>query len=277
MICLVSVRTIFTHPVGSTFDRVPFQLTDVFTLIPPSKHSGTKAAQLARSSTRSVARASGKEALAAFAAPRPTMSRASTPSLAAAAASSPSPSSPSPSSRGGGDHRGSHHHHPPRRFATTPLTGVRDLVREGKTIWLLDQFGVLHDGKTAYPAAIHATKRLYDAGAKLYVISNSSRRSAKTLAKLEPMGFDPAWFAGAITSGEMTWRALEARDAFEGSAEADARGPKPFAGDKVLHFTWSERGSIALDGLGAFCVLRTAYSFSLIVLRFQRLIASPFN
>ena len=63
------------------------------------------------------------------------------------------------------------------------------------------------------------------------------------------MGFDPAWFAGAITSGEMTWRALEARDAFEGSAEADARGPKPFAGDKVLHFTWSERGSIALDGL----------------------------
>ena len=81
----------------------------------------------------------------------------------------------------------------------------------------------------------------------------------------------------SISSGEMTWRAHEARDACEGSAEGDARGPKPFAGDKVLHFTWSERGSIALDGLGAFCVLRTAYSFSLIVLRFQRLIASPFN
>ena len=206
------------------------------------------------------------------------MSRASTPSLAAAASSSPSPSSPSPSSRGGGDHRGHHRHHPPRRFATTPLTGVRDLVREGKTIWLLDQFGVLHDGKTAYPAAIHATKRLYDAGAKLYVISNSSRRSAKTLAKLEPMGFDPAWFAGAITSGEMTWRALEARDAFEGSAEADARGPKPFAGDKVLHFTWSERGSIALDGLGAFCARHILlFHSSSFYLRFQRLIASPFN
>ena len=75
------------------------------------------------------------------------------------------------------------------------IPGVRRLA-ETKRVWLLDQFGVLHDGVTAYPGAVDAARRLHESGARLYVISNSSRRSTNTLQKLAPMGFDPSWSPG---------------------------------------------------------------------------------
>lgn len=78
--------------------------------------------------------------------------------------------------------------------ATTMLPGV-GVLASTKSVWLLDQFGVLHDGQTAYPAAIEATRRLHEAGCRLFIISNSSRRSGNTLKKLEPMGFNPEWFS----------------------------------------------------------------------------------
>jgi hypothetical protein len=54
------------------------------------------------------------------------------------------------------------------------------------------------------------------------------------------MGFDPAWFAGVITSGEVTHARLSARpDAWWASL-----------GRRCLHFTWAARGAISLEGLG---------------------------
>lgn len=41
---------------------------------------------------------------------------------------------------------------------------------------LLDQFGVLHDGKNAYPDAIEAVSKLARQGRKIVILSNSSRR-----------------------------------------------------------------------------------------------------
>ena len=51
------------------------------------------------------------------------------------------------------------------------IEGLRAL-REGpdaKSVFLLDQFGVLHDGKTAYPCAIDTTRRLCESGARLFI------------------------------------------------------------------------------------------------------------
>lgn len=45
-------------------------------------------------------------------------------------------------------------------------------------------------------------------GAKMVVISNSSRRASTTIDKLKSLGFDPSLFAGAITSGELTHQYL---------------------------------------------------------------------
>jgi len=123
--------------------------------------------------------------------------------------------------------------------------GVQSLC-DAYDVWLLDQFGVLHDGIDAYPRAVEACRRLSASGKKLLVISNSSRRATTTLGKLGRMGFDSRWFSGAVTSGELAHARLS------GEVE-DARFDR-LRHRRVLWMTWAERGapgtSPSLEGLG---------------------------
>lgn len=119
--------------------------------------------------------------------------------------------------------------------------GIQHLAESGRfKAWFLDQFGVLHDGKKPYPGAISTLEKLAKSGAKMVVISNSSRRASVTTEKMRSMGFDPSLFLGAITSGELTHQFLERRD------------DPWFAslGRSCIHMTWNDRGAISLDGLG---------------------------
>lgn len=52
-------------------------------------------------------------------------------------------------------------------------------------------------------------EKLANTGAKMVVISNSSRRASTTIEKLKSLGFDPSLFVGAITSGELTHQYLQ--------------------------------------------------------------------
>jgi ribonucleotide monophosphatase NagD (HAD superfamily) len=40
-------------------------------------------------------------------------------------------------------------------------------------------------------------RQLHAAGKRVVIVSNSSRRSGGTISKLEKMGFEGSWFAGA--------------------------------------------------------------------------------
>ncbi|KAK8960682.1 hypothetical protein KSP40_PGU013750 [Platanthera guangdongensis] len=121
------------------------------------------------------------------------------------------------------------------------LNGIRALAETTRFKgWLLDQFGVLHDGKKPYPGAITALKNLSNCGAKMIVISNSSRRASTTIEKLKELGFDPSLFLGAVTSGELTHQYLQRRD--------DPWFSK--LGRCCIHMTWCDRGAISLHGLG---------------------------
>nr|CAB3481617.1 unnamed protein product [Digitaria exilis] len=106
--------------------------------------------------------------------------------------------------------------------------------------WLLDQFGVLHDGKKPYPGAILALEKLAGNGAKMVIISNSSRRSSVTMEKLKSLGFDTSCFLATITSGELTHQHLLKRNDPWFAA----------LGRKCIHITWGDRGAISLEGLG---------------------------
>lgn len=68
---------------------------------------------------------------------------------------------------------------------------------------LLDQFGVLHDGRAAFPGAQEAVLRLRSAGLRLAVLSNSGKRSAANAERLESLGFEADWFDAVVTSGEL--------------------------------------------------------------------------
>ncbi|CAN4094895.1 unnamed protein product [Withania somnifera] len=128
----------------------------------------------------------------------------------------------------------------PNELKFLTLNGIQHLAESCQfKAWFLDQFGVLHDGKQPYPGAISALEKLATSGAKMVVISNSSRRASITLEKLRSLGFDPSLFIGAITSGELTHQYLQRRD----DAWFDSLGRS------CIHMTWSDRGAISLEGL----------------------------
>lgn len=79
-------------------------------------------------------------------------------------------------------------------------------------VFLIDQWGVLHDGETAHDGAVDTLRRLRDAGKKIVILSNSSKRIAVTTARMAAMGFDATCYDHCVTSGEEVWRALSARD-----------------------------------------------------------------
>ena len=91
------------------------------------------------------------------------------------------------------------------------IGGLREIA-DGYDVYLIDQWGVLHDGHTAHDAAIDVMKRLKNSGKQLIILSNSSRRASTTRGNLARMSIDPGLFDSFATSGEEVWRAFRSRD-----------------------------------------------------------------
>ena len=121
--------------------------------------------------------------------------------------------------------------------AATPLDGVSKLA-DRYDVFLIDQWGVLHDGHSAFAEAVDVMRRLRDAGKQLIILANSSRRAVTTRENLLRMDIDPALFDGYATSGEEVWRALQDRpdDFYRG------------LGTRCLVFQW-RRDDHFFDGL----------------------------
>lgn len=77
--------------------------------------------------------------------------------------------------------------------------------------FVVDQWGVLHDGHAPYPDAIACLRRLRADGRRVVLLSNSGKRSWVNRARLREIGFDEELFDEVVTSGEATWRALADR------------------------------------------------------------------
>ncbi|MCR4266154.1 TIGR01459 family HAD-type hydrolase [Nitratireductor sp. ZSWI3] len=87
------------------------------------------------------------------------------------------------------------------------LSGVRDLAERFDT-FVLDQFGVLHDGSNPYPGAVETLMRLKAAGKTTLLLSNSGKRSAPNEARLRGLGFAPGSWDHFLSSGEVAWSRL---------------------------------------------------------------------
>jgi HAD superfamily hydrolase (TIGR01459 family) len=88
-------------------------------------------------------------------------------------------------------------------------------LAERYTGFILDQWGVLHDGTTPYAGATGCLAQLRAAGKRIVVLSNSGKREADNLALMARMGFDVSLIDRFISAGEEARRAIAARtDAF---------------------------------------------------------------
>lgn len=78
--------------------------------------------------------------------------------------------------------------------------------------WVVDQWGVLHNGVIAYPGAAEALRELMRRGDTVIVLSNSGKRSAPNVARLAKFGFGADCYTALITSGEVAREALSDRE-----------------------------------------------------------------
>jgi HAD superfamily hydrolase (TIGR01459 family) len=86
------------------------------------------------------------------------------------------------------------------------------LIAEDYDLFLIDQFGVLHDGHTPYDGAIQTLEHLKSAGKKVILLSNSGKRSAPNATRLRRLGFTEDLYDLVVTSGEVAWQQLSSED-----------------------------------------------------------------
>jgi HAD superfamily hydrolase (TIGR01459 family) len=115
----------------------------------------------------------------------------------------------------------------------TFCSGLADIASRYQG-FVIDQWGVLHDGTAAYPDALDCLERLRAAGRRVILLSNSGRRVDFSREHLRRLGIGPELYDGLVTSGEATWRALVER-----------RDPA-FAALGTRCFLWSRGGDRAL-------------------------------
>ena len=77
--------------------------------------------------------------------------------------------------------------------------------------FVLDLWGVIHDGVTPYPGAADALRRLRGAGRRVVLLSNAPRRAHVAGAALGRLGIPPDLYDAVVTSGEAAWTALGLR------------------------------------------------------------------
>ena len=85
--------------------------------------------------------------------------------------------------------------------------------------YVLDLWGVVHDGRKPYPGAIEALVAMKAAGKRIAFLTNAPRRAWFIGQMLQGMGITPAMHDGIMSSGEASWLLLKS------GADARFSGP----------------------------------------------------
>lgn len=93
---------------------------------------------------------------------------------------------------------------------TVALPGVAALAGRFDG-FIVDQWGVLHDGSRPYPGSLDCLERLRAAGKGIVVLSNSGRREDANVRLMEEMGFPARLFDRVVSAGEDAREAIVAR------------------------------------------------------------------
>jgi len=83
-----------------------------------------------------------------------------------------------------------------------------DLI-ENYEHFIIDLWGVIHDGTAVYDGAIEALSHLRQRHKKIYFLSNAPRRADKVIATLEKYGITRNFYDFIITSGEASYLFLK--------------------------------------------------------------------
>lgn len=118
------------------------------------------------------------------------------------------------------------------------ITGLRELAPRYDG-FILDLWGVIHNGVAPMPGALECLRYLKGHGKRIVLLSNAPRRSDDLVRRIAALGVPAELYDAVMSSGEEAWQHLKRRD-------------DPFyaaLGRRCLHIG-SERDMGIRDGLG---------------------------
>lgn len=84
-------------------------------------------------------------------------------------------------------------------------------IADAYDAFIIDLWGVLHDGERAYPEAVGALKRIKARGTPVLVLSNAPRPAKQVAHKMRDLGIADDLYDHLMSSGEDTWQHLAHR------------------------------------------------------------------
>src|SRR3954454_21585432 len=91
------------------------------------------------------------------------------------------------------------------------VSGMREIA-DHYDGFILDVWGVLHNGIAPFPGVIDCLERLGGAGKPLCVLSNAPPRAVDFDKRPEQVGLERPGSHEVLSSGEATWRSLDRLD-----------------------------------------------------------------
>jgi HAD superfamily hydrolase (TIGR01459 family) len=87
-------------------------------------------------------------------------------------------------------------------------------IYQDYTHFVIDIWGVIHDGSHVYPGVIENLKKIRDSGKKICFLSNAPRRAVKAEILLNKFGIEKDLYDFVLTSGEATFLYLKENQDF---------------------------------------------------------------
>lgn len=121
---------------------------------------------------------------------------------------------------------------------TQRISGLHEIIDQFDAV-LIDQFGVLHDGKAVFEGALDCLKALRAAEKPIVALTNSGRTQDLNIRRLAEFGFTEDLIGAVVTSGDL------ARDLIKDRVSSGALQRE----DAVLNLS-RDRDQSVLDGFG---------------------------
>lgn len=116
------------------------------------------------------------------------------------------------------------------------ITGL-DTIQDQYQGFLIDAWGVLHDGVKLYPHALDCLEKLHSNNKRVIILSNAARRRDVMIKELEVLNISLDLYQALLSSGELTWQSI--RHFLDSNLKAYQRG----------YYMGPERSRGLLDGL----------------------------
>ena len=91
------------------------------------------------------------------------------------------------------------------------IGGLRELAPRYDG-FILDLWGVIHDGVAPIPGAIDCLRSLIDRGKRIVLLSNAPRRADDVVRRITAVGVPSGLYHAVMSSGEEAWQRLKRRD-----------------------------------------------------------------